>query len=359
MGVRLTLATMALTLVGGAAAINWIVFDRVGYLADVVVTDPVEHATELYNSGKYREAEEYSSFWLSLPGADEDPQEHAAVQAVEQAAREKRSDISYQATEVTKGFLLDESVEDYGQAAGALSSLLVVGDIRDLVREGWHWTQGEEVDPFITSLSALGVALTAVSIGPQAPAGGAGKTGIAVLKAAKRANKIPPRLEKEILLAVRGGTKGMDKLAPVADLVKYGEKQGLAATMEVLAKSETLAEIPRVVRAAEKYGDSGRAMLRWGGKDVVRMTEKRGAAEVRAAARYGGDAVAKLERVPARALVRDIKHFTALTAEAAYATMKLFLQVVEILFGAVAFILSGLGMMKTAAEFLARLVLRV
>lgn len=43
----LALAAMTATLAAGAFSIDWIIFDRVDYLADVRVVDPVRYSGEL------------------------------------------------------------------------------------------------------------------------------------------------------------------------------------------------------------------------------------------------------------------------------------------------------------------------
>lgn len=193
----LTLAAMAATLAAGAFSIDWIIFDRVDYLADVRVVDPVRYSGELIDEGRFADAEEYAAFWLSLPGVSADDRQVRRVEENLALAREKRSELSYQAGEVAKGFFLGESEEDYGRAAGVAADFTLYGDVRDLVREASHWLSNEEVDVLIAALAGAGIGITALSFGPQAGASGTVKAGLSALKAAKRSKRVPVKLFEE------------------------------------------------------------------------------------------------------------------------------------------------------------------
>ena len=81
-----------------------------------------------------------------------------------------------------------------------------------------------------------------------------------------------------------------------------------------------------MIKAAEPFGENAAAALRTLGPDFVRVSEKRGAAEVKAVARYGPDAVTKLERVPAKTFLRDMRHLRALATESIYRVIRMCLR---------------------------------
>lgn len=368
----LTLAALAATLAAGAFSIDWIIFDRIDYLADVRVVDPVRYSGELIDEGRFADAEEYAAFWLSLPGVSADDRQARRVAENLALAREKRSELSYQAGEVAKGFFLGESEEDYGRAAGVAADFTLYGDVRDLVREASHWLSNEEVDVLIAALAGAGIGITALSFGPQAGASGTVKAGLSALKAAKRSKRVPVKLFEEagaVLAdaaksASKAGTKAgmkesseaslrvLAKLAPLGDLARFAEKEGARAGLEVLARSEHLADIPRVIRAAEPFGENAAAALRTLGPDFVRVSEKRGAAEVKAVARFGPDAVTKLERVPTKTFLRDMRHLKAIATESIYASIRLGLRAAEILFSVLAGLISLVGFLSSVISSL-------
>lgn len=367
----LALAAMTTTLAAGAFSIDWIIFDRVGYLADVRVVDPVRYSGELIDEGRYADAEEYAAFWLSLPGVAAQDRQARQVEANRLLAHEKRSELSYQAAEVAKGFLLGESEEDYGRAAGVAADFTLYGDVRDLVREASHWLTNEEVDVLIAALAGAGIGITALSFGPQAGASGAVKAGLCALKAAKRSKRVPARLFEEagaVLAdaaksASKAGTKEaseaalktLARLAPLGNLARFTQRQGARAGLEVLVRSEHLADIPRVIRAAEPFGENAAAALRTLGPDFVRASEKRGAAEVKAVARFGPDAVTKLERVPAKTFLRDMRHLRAIATESIYRVIRLCLRAVEILFSVITGLISVACFLSSVISWVRRL----
>lgn len=367
----LALAAMTTTLAAGAFSIDWIIFDRVDYLADVRVVDPVRYSGELIDEGRYADAEEYAAFWLSLPGVAAQDRQARQVEANRLLAHEKRSELSYQAAEVAKGFLLGESEEDYGRAAGVAADFTLYGDVRDLVREASHWLTNEEVDVLIAALAGAGIGITALSFGPQAGASGAVKAGLCALKAAKRSKRVPAKLFEEagaVLAdaaksASKAGTKEaseaalktLARLAPLGNLARFTQRQGARAGLEVLVRSEHLADIPRVIRAAEPFGENAAAALRTLGPDFVRASEKRGAAEVKAVARFGPDAVTKLERVPAKTFLRDMRHLRAIATESIYRVIRLCLRAVEILFSVITGLISVACFLSSVISWMRRL----
>lgn len=367
----LALAAMTATLAAGAFSIDWIIFDRVDYLADVRVVDPVRYSGELIDEGRYADAEEYAAFWLSLPGVAAQDRQARQVEANRLLAHEKRSELSYQAAEVAKGFLLGESEEDYGRAAGVAADFTLYGDVRDLVREASHWLTNEEVDVLIAALAGAGIGITALSFGPQAGASGAVKAGLCALKAAKRSKRVPAKLFEEagaVLAdaaksASKAGTKEaseaalktLARLAPLGNLARFTQRQGARAGLGVLVRSEHLADIPRVIRAAEPFGENAAAALRTLGPDFVRASEKRGAAEVKAVARFGPDAVTKLERVPAKTFLRDMRHLRAIATESIYRVIRLCLRAVEILFSVITGLISVACFLSSVISWVRRL----
>ena len=105
--------------------------------------------------------------------------------------------------------------------------------------------------------------------------------GLSLLKAARRSKRVPAGLFDEAAAALADAAKGIAKsaeksaagstagvgakegaaaaeafakLAPLGALARFAEKEGSRAGLEVLARSEHLADIPRVIRAAEPFG---------------------------------------------------------------------------------------------------------
>lgn len=175
------------------------------------------------------------------------------------------------------------------------------------------------------------------------------KAGAVLADAAKSASKAGTKEASEAAL------KTLARLAPLGNLARFTQRQGARAGLEVLVRSEHLADIPRVIRAAEPFGENAAAALRTLGPDFVRASEKRGAAEVKAVARFGPDAVTKLERVPAKTFLRDMRHLRAIATESIYRVIRLCLRAVEILFSVITGLISVACFLSSVISWMRRL----
>src|SRR5712671_3359781 len=138
----------------------------------------------------------------------------AALIAKIDAAEQEAARPASRAASFARGFFTGKP-EDVASAAGMLTGdMFVFGDVRDVVREGWHGLRGEEVDRLVLGLAGAGIAVTAgmyASAGLAAPA----RVGLTVAKAAKR-----------------GGHIG----APLLRLLKVEKREGLIAFVGNLGK---------------------------------------------------------------------------------------------------------------------------
>src|SRR5262249_7708461 len=102
-----------------------------------------------------------------------------------ESAEQDAAKTSSQAVRFARGFITGKP-EDVASAARMLTGdLFLFGDVRDVVREGWHGLRGEEVDKLVLGLAGTGIVVTAgvyASAGLAAPA----RAGLTVAKAARR-----------------------------------------------------------------------------------------------------------------------------------------------------------------------------
>ena len=75
---------------------------------------------------------------------------------------------------------------------------------------------------------------------------------------------------------------------------------------------------------------------------------------MKAVARFGPDAVSKLERVPAKAFLRDMRHLKAIATEGIYRTIRMSLRALELVFSALTALISIAGFMMRLAAFARR-----
>ncbi|WGD55789.1 hypothetical protein QA641_19020 [Bradyrhizobium sp. CB1650] len=153
--------------------------------------------------------------------------------------------------------LVTGSADDVASLSGTVAGdLFVIGDIRDVVREGKHLAMGEDTDRLVLGLAAVGLAVTAatyVSVGGAAPV----RAGLTLVKDARKVGRLGEGLAA---WAGRSAREAVD--TPML--------QNAVASGSVLRPRETASAIKAAFRA-EKVG----ALVRLG-KDVTRVAEKTG-----------------------------------------------------------------------------------
>lgn len=153
--------------------------------------------------------------------------------------------------------LVTGNADDVASLSGTVAGdIFVIGDIRDVVREGKHLAMGEDTDRLVLGLAAAGLAVTAatyVTVGGAAPV----RAGLTLVKDARKVGRLGEGL------AVWAGRSARE-------IVDAPMLQNAVAKGSVLRPGETVSAIKAAFRA-EKAG----ALVRLG-KDVTRVAGKTG-----------------------------------------------------------------------------------
>lgn len=153
--------------------------------------------------------------------------------------------------------LVTGNADDVASLSGTVAGdLFVIGDIRDVVREGKHLAMGEDADHLVLGLATAGLAVTAVtyvSVGGAAPV----RAGLTLVKDARKVGRLG-----EGLAAWAGRS--------AREVVDGPMLQNAVAKGSVFRPGETMSAIKAAFRV-EKAG----ALVRLG-KDVTRVAEKTG-----------------------------------------------------------------------------------
>lgn len=153
--------------------------------------------------------------------------------------------------------LVTGNADDVASLSGTVAGdLFVIGDIRDVVREGKHLAMGEDTDHLVLGLATAGLAVTAatyVSVGGAAPV----RAGLTLVKDARKVGRLGEGL------AVWAGRSARE-------VVDGPMLQNAVAKGSVFRPGETMSAIKAAFRV-EKAG----ALVRLG-KDVTRVAEKTG-----------------------------------------------------------------------------------
>ena len=184
------------------------------------------------------------------------------VQSAEAAAAAPSSRLE----SFARGFVTGRP-EDAASAAGMLTGdLFVFGDIRDVVREGWHRLRGEEVDKLVLGLAGTGIAVTAgfyMSAGVAAPA----RAGLSLAKAARRGGHIGAPLLPLLKVETREGLTQF-----VSNLGRVQSRAGMRGAFETLKIAEHPQDVARLARLAEAKGTKTRAIVKLLGRGAIVLT---------------------------------------------------------------------------------------
>jgi len=200
------------------------------------------------------------------------------------------------------GLVTGESKDAVGLAGTVTGDLFVFGDIRDAIREGGRWANGEKVDQLVLGLACVGIAITAAtyaSSGIAAPA----RIGVSLAKIARKTGKLSTDLAavigrslrqvvdwpkfrtaiagasiSEPAIAVRAAREAVKLeragglLQLVRDTGRVQAKAGTQAALDGLKIAETPREMSRLARLAEAAGGKTRAILKIAGRGAIMLT---------------------------------------------------------------------------------------
>jgi hypothetical protein len=196
--------------------------------------------------------------------------------------------------------LVTGQADDAASLSGTVAGdLFVIGDIRDVLREGKHLAMGEETDRLVLSLAAAGLAVTAatyVSVGGASPL----RAGLSLVKDARKVGRLgeglaawagrsareivdTPVLEEAVAsgsiwrpsqtaTAIRSAfhAEKADALVRLAkDVGRVTEKAGSRGALDTLKIADDPQDVARAARLAEAEGGRTRAILKILGRGAL------------------------------------------------------------------------------------------
>lgn len=259
--------------------------------------DFAAEAARLRDMGHFSEAVTTAEAGLALlaPLDDNDPRS-AALSRQRDLARNAQESWLRRVRDVGLGALtgpgggqggLSDNPDDYTtleRLGGALvADLFVLGDVRDLVIQSIRASRGQEVDPVIIALSAVGLATTVAPESDWVPS---------VLKSARRLGALPRKISDAIIDAARA--RNADALrALFTDVRALATAASPAGAVKLLPLAEDAKDLSRLARFAAKTGPAGAKALELGGPSAVRLLRD---AEAAGAAVGGGGGIAGAAR---------------------------------------------------------------
>jgi hypothetical protein len=165
-----------------------------------------------------------------------------------------------------RGFITGQTDDASGLVGAATGDLIGWGDVRDLVREGWHALSGQNVNRMLVGMSAAGLAVTAwtyLSAGAATPV----REGLSVAKAAGRAERLGQGLMESVGRSVVDGNAERVGVA-LADLGTVESKAGTRAALQGLREAEDITEVSKLKQLAGAKGRSTLAILKTLGRSA-------------------------------------------------------------------------------------------
>jgi hypothetical protein len=180
----------------------------------------------------------------------------------------------------SEGFLLGEISSMESAAGTVLSDFLVIGDVRDLVRQGYHYARAEETDRLIVVLSSAGVAASAAAWIPEpgtTAAGAAAQPAISMAKGLAKGKALSGPMTRELLEISEQAARRRDfsRLGPVLTDMSAMTKNAPAGTLVTCMKRvDSTADLKRAARWVEAAPHETAVWLRMnpGGMDWLHQT---------------------------------------------------------------------------------------
>ncbi len=286
----LLVASISLGMLTGAGALEFLTLTVINPMADV---------RQLMAEERYAAAAAQVRYFLDLTA---DEKERQSLEGLAAEIAHHRSGLAYQADKiVTEGILSGQSDEIAGQMAAGISAMMVIGDVRDLLRQGVQWVRNEPVDEVVITLATLGVVASAsqvVSLGTTTPL----KVGLGVLAVAHKVGALPAWLRANLkqglgrMVATRSLTPVATSLTRVHELT---QRLGLGPTLTLLGQTRGPGSLNRLVLLARHLGAATGPLVRLGGDASLELAPRLGQVgvlNVKQASRFGREGLAALRK---------------------------------------------------------------
>lgn len=228
--------------------------------------DAIDSAESLAAEERWAEVKILSDFLVAHPGV---------------ANKNQATDLAHRADDHLNSFRGQLQSFAHGAATGEPTDLVsmlgslsldlfVIGDIRDLVVQGWKEATDGSGDTVILALSAIGLTTTLAPHLDWVPA---------LLKTLKRTGALSKGMIRSLTTTARQAIKSGDygKLSTVVgDFGKTARRLGPGPTRGVMTSVDSAEDLAKVARAAEVDAGSTYVLARLFGKNGVKMIDNSG-----------------------------------------------------------------------------------
>lgn len=249
-----------------------VLFERSIYdIRGLVEINPIPKTKELIKEEKYAEANEYLKYFFQFDYISNNKEAQDLLNEIEN----KRTQVSYQGSKLVEGLINGISDEPIGNASAIISDFFLFGDLRDLTVQAIKYSNGEELDEVIITLSAIGVIATATTYATMeatAPA----KVGISSLKIARRSNKMPNWIIKYLndSLPLIKETKTIKPISKFLDNISLIKKENnIAQTVDIISKTKDFSSLTKASKLSAKFGNQTSSLVKIAGKNSINLLD--------------------------------------------------------------------------------------
>lgn len=264
--------------------------------------DPLPRAQELAAAGEYCEALEYLDYFMDYDYVRKNPE----VRAFYDKIKQERESYAFIGRDIAAGIWKGKGACPESLVSATVSDFLIIGDVRDLVKETLNmFYYGTDASEFTMALAGVGMLASGITYA-SGGAGSPGKVSISLLKAAKKLGKLPQPLERSLIKLFKQSVQAGDlkRLAPVTNSI-YRMSQVKGITMRdfftILSRSRSVKDLRFMEKAVAVYGPRTGKFLRLGGEAPIVVLKKfprdpHTVAAVDTALKYGADGGRLLEK---------------------------------------------------------------
>jgi hypothetical protein len=178
----------------------------------------------------------------------------------------------------------DGSIEEIG--ASVVSDMVIYGDVRDLVKQGWFKITGQEADPLLAALAAAGVATEFVDVADWCPA---------VLKAFRKIGAVSAKMADSLIAMFKNvaktgkinkGTKAFFK-----NTKKMVDSAGLIRTKNMFKYADNAGDLALLAKKSADNFSLTHVVAKHAGKQSVEVLKESTPGFLKVVARKGRLAV--------------------------------------------------------------------
>ena len=271
---------------------------------------PVIDAEHLLAAERWQEAKLLSEWIAANPQLASQAEQ---AQGIARQASAALDSLPQQARDVLEGAISGEPKNGAGFVGALALDLFVIGDIRDLIVQGWKEVRHDDGDAVILALSAVGLTL---SLAPElhwAPS---------LLKGLKRTGALTQSFSKQLQRIARQAikTRNFKPLATVvSEFSTVIKKLGMGPMKGAMKSVETEQQLTKLAAAAKSNPKHSYAVARLGGTRGLKALNKTAS---------NLPQVANKIRLASKASKISLKAFGALPTQALIASMIIALGVV-------------------------------